>query len=133
MTHIDTALYPSKYRLMLMAVFVLLVVVLGVALGLGMWQWAVFGLVLVGVGVWTHSQNTPVHLVSSDGLWQVLMRTPRQDELWQLDIIQLTDRGLGIQIDAFVVEPMPKSLRLMIFSDMMDGENFRQLKAMAQF
>lgn len=118
---------------MLGAVFVLLVVGLGVALGLGVWQWAVFGLVLAGVAFWRHSQNTPVHLVSSDGLWQVLMRTPRQDELWQLEIIKLTDRGFGIQIDAFVVEPMPKSLQLMIFSDMMDKENFRQLKAMAQF
>lgn len=133
MTHIDTALYPSKYRLVLMAVFVLLVVVFGLALGLGWWQWAVFGLVLTGVGFWTYTQNTPVHLVSSDGVWQVLMRTPRQDELWQLEIIKLTDRGFGIQIDAFVLEPMPKRLHFVVYPDMMDWENFRRLRAMARF
>lgn len=131
--HIDTALYPSKYRLMLMAVFVLLVVVFGVALGLGMWQWAVFGLVLMGVAFWLHSQNTPVHLVSSDGLWQVLMRTPRQDELWQMDVHNLSDLGVCIVIDGDVVVPMERSVRFVIFKDMMDVNDYRKLRVLARF
>lgn len=133
MTHIDTALSLSKYRLMLGAVFVLLVVGLGVALGLGVWQWAVFGLVLVLVVFWTYSQNTPVHLVSSDGLWQVLVRTPRQDELWQMDVHRLSDLGVCIVIDGTAVEPMERAVRFVIFLDMMDRDDYRKLRVMARF
>lgn len=131
--HFDTPIYPSKYRLMLMAVFVLLVVGLGVALGLGVWQWVVFGFVLVGVGFWITSYHRLEHLVSSDDLWECLIATYRQEEVWQVRVSGLCDLGFCVVIDGVVIEPVNRSVQFVIFADMLDCDEYRRLRAMARF
>lgn len=131
--HFDAPIYPSKYRLVLMVGFVFLVAVLGVALGLGWWQWAVFGLVLIGVGFWITSYNRLLHLVSSDDLWECLIATYRQEEVWQVRVSSLRDLGFCVVIDGMAIEPVSQSVRFVIFADMLDGDDYRRLRAMARF
>lgn len=110
-----------------------LVAVLGAALGLGWWQWAVFGLVLIGVGFWITSYNRLLHLVSSDDLWECLMATYRQEEVWQVRVSGLRDLGFCVVIDGMAIEPVSQSVRFVIFADMLDGDDYRRLRAMARF
>lgn len=131
--HIDTPIFYSKYRLGLMLMIVVVLAILAKALHFGLWQWFVFALTTAFVLAWDYFNHRLLHLVSSDTLWQCLVRTQRQDELWQMEVVKLSNRGLAVSIEAWVVEPSQHSLCLMIYPDMMNKDDFRKLRAMARF
>lgn len=133
MKPIDARVHASKYQLLLMVGFVLLVGILGVASHLRVWQWAAFAVMVAILAYWQLGQNRLLHLVSDDELWECLIDTYKNEQIWQVDVHTLVDFGWCVMLKGWVVEPMQQSVRFVIFADMMDEDMYRRLKVMARF
>lgn len=131
--HIDSPIYFSIYRLFVMAVFVLMVVVLATGLLTALWQWVVLAVLVVSVCIFVITNHQLLHIVSSDKLWECLVRTARQNELWQVRIDKMVDYGFCVVLDGTSVEPMTQSVRFVIFKDMLNDDDYRKLRVMARF
>lgn len=68
-----------------------------------------------------------------DKLWQFLVATHRGNQLWQGNIVHMTDCPYYVVLDVHIIEPRPYNIRWTIFKDSVDMDCFRHLKVLSRF
>ncbi len=136
MIHLDAKIVPSYAYYIAIILFVAVLIVLGLALKLVWWHFLVVAGLLT-ILLWSEKGKPKLcHLVSAwsdDMLWQAMVSTYRQQELWQFYVNGLDDYGLCVVLECYVVEPMTQKIRFVVVQDMMADEDYRRLRALARF
>lgn len=130
---LDSPIHTSYYRYGLWGVFLLSLLILAIAGGLHWWQNLITSVVFV---VLIYSELTKpdlLHIVSNDGEWQFLVHTSLGDELWRGQVLIMDDFGLCVVLRVNVELPTPKTVKWVIFQDMLEMNDYRQLRSMSRF
>lgn len=137
---IDTAIWPASYlRLLLYSGLTAVMVVLAWLASLLLWQYVLILIVTAAVIIYlTLSRPILLHLSQPplshriDQHWQLLLRTGRDDELWQAQLIAVSGYRWAISFEFNVVEPYQRSLSVTIFRDQVSPEQWRELNILAR-
>ncbi|WP_352337100.1 hypothetical protein [Psychrobacter sp. 16-MNA-CIBAN-0192] len=136
---IDTAIKPSSH--LRTALYASLIVVMGLLAWLAELSLAQNVLLLiVSAGfacylalirpILLHISQPPLqHRV--DQHWQLLMRTSRDDALWQAHLSKLHRYPLCIHFEFSIIEPYQRSLSFTVFRDQVSAREWRQLNILA--
>lgn len=106
--------------------------------GLVLWQYVIIIIVSALVTIYLAlSKPILLHITQPpisqrlDQNWQLLMRTSRSDELWQSSLKRARHLNRAIFLSFEVVEPRKRNLRITIFRDQVNTEQWRQLSLLA--
>ncbi|MDO5650770.1 MAG: hypothetical protein Q4G13_01355 [Moraxella sp.] len=120
-------------------------VLLAFGAGLSWWQWSVFTLsVLLVWWLYRIREVRVIQLISPNGGvwgdWQLVVqsKTPKiktadDAQLWQAELIKLTNMSVCIVFEFWVYEPMPRPLTVRIYPDQATQDEWRQLCKMVRF
>ena len=136
---IDTLIKPSsQLRTVLYASLIAVMGLLAWLAQLSLAQYVLLLIVSAGVACYLaltrpillHLSQPPLqHRV--DQHWQLLIRTSRDDALWQAHLSKLHRYPLCIHFEFTIIEPYQRVLSLTIFRDQVSVEEWRKLNILA--
>lgn len=136
---IDTAIKPASYlRLLLYVGLASAMLVLAWLASLALWQYVLI-LTISATVISYLALSRPILLHLSqppldqrlDKHWQLMIRTPRDDELWQAGLSAVQRYHWFISFDFVVVEPYRRAFSVIVFRDQVSPEQWRQLNILA--
>lgn len=136
---IDVAIKPaSRLRAFLFISLTLVMLLLAGLSKLLVWQYLVL-IIITAVVIIYLSLSRPILLHISqpplshrvDRGWQLLMRTGRADELWQVNLEAAKHYNKAIHFNFTITEPYHRALAITLFKDQVDAEQWRQLSILA--
>jgi hypothetical protein len=136
---IDTAIQPTSHlRWLLYIGLTGILIVLAWLASLALWQYLLILIVSAAVASYlVISRPIPLHLSQPplsqriDSQWQLLIRTARGDELWQVQLLSVYRYQWAMSFDFRVVEPYQRPLSMTIFRDQVSPEQWRELSILA--
>ena len=136
---IDTPIKPTSHlRSALYATLIAVMGLLAWLAQLSLTQYVLLLIISAGVACYLaltrpillHLSQPPLqHRV--DQHWQLLIRTSRDDALWQAHLSELHRYPLCIHIKFSIIEPYQRGLSVTIFRDQMSAEEWRKLNILA--
>ena len=136
---IDTAIKPVSYLRLLMYIgLASAMIVLAWFAALVFWQYLLVLVVSVMVAIYLalsrpillHISQPPLSQRADKG-WQLLIRTGRGDELWQVQLVAVQAYRWTMSFEFNIVEPYRRSLSMTIFRDQVSADQWRELSVLA--
>ncbi len=136
---IDTAITPASYiRALLYVGLTSVMMILAWFASLTLWQYLLILIVSAVVASYLIISRPILLHISQPSLsqrvdkeWQLLIRTGRGDELWQVELVDINRYQWAMSVEFNIVEPYQRTFSTTIFRDQVNYEQWRQLSILA--
>ncbi|WP_233424878.1 hypothetical protein [Moraxella canis] len=149
---LDAAFVPTRAGWYLWMVAIFLVILICLAVGLLWWQWVILGVCASAlIGFYAYHQRSGIRQMSSrqiDGIWFLSFPVHSQQSaaikdgsndgqvIYQAYLHHIRWVNLGISsavvMDFYAISPKKQPMRVVIFGDQTDPQNFSKLSALAR-